>query len=136
MAYQGNSVTTQKTAWDELPSFITSLRFDLKYRPRLRGQEYSGKICRLSQNTLGRLEKMALSPCFARIDFSPVNYPVPLPVAGQTAFQVRLIHLSVRNPIQVYMSVSSLRDSKPRVIPLSTTGVRSIWHVFMIVNSG
>lgn len=87
-------ITAQKTAWDELPRFVTSFDDLVEISTQVAGDKSVYEYYRLSQNTLGRLEKMALSPYLPGSIFHLLNYPVPLPVARQTAFQARLIHLS------------------------------------------
>jgi DNA helicase-2/ATP-dependent DNA helicase PcrA len=106
-------ITAQKTAWDELPRFVTSFDDLVEISTQVAGDKSVYEYYRLSQNTLGRLEKMALSPYFARIDFSPVELSGTAAggeansLSGQANTSFR-----PRNPIQVYIGISSLRDSE------------------------
>ncbi len=102
--------TTEKAAWEELPRAITSFDDLVEVSKQATTSKNAYEYYLLSQRVLGRLERMALSPYFARIDFVPdreqhSKSSGPFDCGGSSTVQ------SCHCPMQIYIGLSSLRNS-------------------------
>ncbi len=89
-------LTNEKAAWEELPRAITSFDDLVEVSKQATTSKNAYEYYLLSQRMLERLERMASTPYFARVDFVPDR--------GQRSKSYC--------PIQVYIGLSSLRDSQ------------------------